>query len=217
MLTPDLLDQAAASSTATLHEAAGRIGAPPAALTPLSPTMRVVGRAYPVRSPGGDNLWLHRAICAAAAGDVLVVATGGATEFGYWGEVMTRAARHRHLGGLVIEGGVRDAAALIEAGFPVFAAAVCIRGTVKDPQGDGALGEPATIGGVTVRADLERLVTATVKRFGGVDVMVPNAGVAKVVSFADSDEQAIHQQFSVNFVGALQTARLFLGSLHENV
>lgn len=152
MLTPDLLDQAAATSTASLHEAAGRIGALPSAIKPLSPTMRVVGRAYPVRSPGGDNLWLHRAICAAAAGDVLVVATGGATEFGYWGEVMTRAARHRHLGGLVIEGGVRDAAALIEAGFPVFAAAVCIRGTVKDPQGDGALGEPATIGGVTVRA-----------------------------------------------------------------
>ena len=44
----------------------------------------------------------------------------------------------------------------------------------------------AVPGDVTVRADLERLVTATVKRFGGVDVVVPNAGVAKVVSFADS-------------------------------
>ncbi|WP_247882510.1 SDR family NAD(P)-dependent oxidoreductase [Azospirillum sp. TSA2s] len=72
-------------------------------------------------------------------------------------------------------------------------------------------------GDVIVRADLERLVTTTVKRFGGVDVVVPNAGVTKVVSFADSEEQATHEQFSVNFVGALQTARLFLGALHKNV
>ncbi|WP_431862420.1 SDR family NAD(P)-dependent oxidoreductase [Azospirillum sp.] len=72
---------------------------------------------------------------------------------------------------------------------------------------DRALAVP---GDVTVRADLERLVAATAERFGGVDVVVPNAGVAKVVSFADSDERAIHEQFSVNFVGALQTARLFL-------
>ena len=75
----------------------------------------------------------------------------------------------------------------------------------------------AVPGDVIVRADLEHLVTTTVKRFGGVDVVVPNAGVTKVVSFADSEEQAIHEQFSVDFVGTLQTARLFLGALHENV
>ncbi|HEY0838185.1 MAG TPA: SDR family oxidoreductase [Azospirillum sp.] len=68
----------------------------------------------------------------------------------------------------------------------------------------------AVPGDVTVRADLERLVQATTERFGGVDIVVPNAGIARVVPFADSDERAIHEQFSVNFVGALQTARLFL-------
>ncbi len=190
MLTPDLLGEAAATGTASLHEAAGRIGALPSAIKPLSPAMRVVGRAYPVRSPGGDNLWLHRAICAAAAGDVLVVATGGATEFGYWGEVMTRAAQQRQLGGLVIEGGVRDAAALIEAGFPVFAAAVCIRGTVKDPQGDGALGEPATIGGVTVRAgDLV---------MGDADgvCVVPAAGAGAAVRSAHDRDRAEQDIFA---------------------
>ena len=48
------------------------------------------------------------------------------------------------------------------------------------------------------------------RSFGNVDIVVPNAGMAKVVSFADSTEEAIHEQFSVNFVGAVQTARLFL-------
>ncbi|OPH21432.1 hypothetical protein FE88_06955, partial [Azospirillum brasilense] len=71
-------------------------------------------------------------------------------------------------------------------------------------------------GDVTVRADLERLVRETTGRFGGVDVVVPNAGVAKVVPFADSDEDAIQEQFSVNVVGALQTARLFLPSIRRN-
>ncbi len=151
MLDQDILDAAATTGTASLHEAAGKIGALPSAIKPLSPAMRVAGRAFPVRSPGGDNLWLHRAIAAAAEGDVLVVATGGATEFGYWGEIMTRAAQARRLGGLVIEGGVRDAAALAEAGFPVFAHAVCIRGTGKDPEGDGALGTAVSIGAITVR------------------------------------------------------------------
>lgn len=65
-------------------------------------------------------------------------------------------------------------------------------------------------GDVTRCVDLERLVKATVERFGQVDVLVPNAGIAKVVPIADSDEHAIQEQFSVNFVGALQTARLFL-------
>lgn len=73
----------------------------------------------------------------------------------------------------------------------------------------------AVAGDVTVRADLERLVQTTAERFGGVDVVVPNAGVAKVVSFADSDERAIHEQFSVNVVGALQTARLFLPHIRQ--
>ncbi|PWC49604.1 SDR family NAD(P)-dependent oxidoreductase [Azospirillum sp. TSA6c] len=74
----------------------------------------------------------------------------------------------------------------------------------------------AVVGDVTVRADLERLVRETTGRFGGVDIVVPNAGVAKVVPFADSDEDAIQDQFSVNVVGALQTVRLFLPSIRRN-
>jgi NAD(P)-dependent dehydrogenase (short-subunit alcohol dehydrogenase family) len=68
----------------------------------------------------------------------------------------------------------------------------------------------AVSGDVTTSADLRRLVEETRARFGSVDIVVPNAGMAKVVSFADSTEEAIHEQFSVNFVGAVQTARLFL-------
>jgi len=63
---------------------------------------------------------------------------------------------------------------------------------------------------VTVQKDLERLVEATLDRFGGVDILVPNAGIARVVSFEDSTAEAFATQFSVNFFAAAETARLFI-------
>jgi NAD(P)-dependent dehydrogenase (short-subunit alcohol dehydrogenase family) len=66
----------------------------------------------------------------------------------------------------------------------------------------------AVAGDVTRQADLEKLTAVTVERFNGADIVVPNAGIAKVVAFADSTPEAFHQQFSVNLLGAVQTVRL---------
>jgi NAD(P)-dependent dehydrogenase (short-subunit alcohol dehydrogenase family) len=65
-------------------------------------------------------------------------------------------------------------------------------------------------GDVTKSADLDRLVDAATARFGNVDIVVPNAGIAKVVPFADCSEEVINDQFGVNFMGAVQTVRGFL-------
>jgi 4-hydroxy-4-methyl-2-oxoglutarate aldolase len=138
-------------SSATVHESAGRTGALPSAIRPLHAEMRLVAPAFPVRCPRGDNLWIHRAVYAAQAGEVLVVDTSGGFEHGYWGEVLTEAALARGLAGLVIHGGVRDSQRLVELGWPVFAERVCIRGTGKDPAGDGALGQPVRVGDVEIR------------------------------------------------------------------
>jgi 4-hydroxy-4-methyl-2-oxoglutarate aldolase len=117
--------------------------------------MVVAGPALPVRCPPGDNLWIHRALIEAKPGDVLVVDCGEGDEFGYWGEILATSAIARGVAGLVITGGVRDSLALIELGLPTFAGRICIQGTVKDPEGDGAVGEAVTIGQVTVqRGDL---------------------------------------------------------------
>lgn len=140
-------------SSATLHEAAGKIGALPAALKPLTPGMRIWGRALPVSSPPGDNLWLHHAIYAARPGEVLVVDVGTGAEYGYWGEVMALAAQVRRISGLIITGGVRDSLRMVEMNFPVFSATVCIRGTGKNPRGVGSIGAPIRIGDVTVNRD----------------------------------------------------------------
>jgi 4-hydroxy-4-methyl-2-oxoglutarate aldolase len=146
-----ILDSMQGLSTATAHEAAGKIGALPSAIKPIHPSMRLCGRAFPVKVPPGDNLFLHHAIYQAQPGEVLVVDTGGTPEFGYWGEVMALAAQIRDIAGLVISGGVRDSSRMIDMGFPVFAMTTCIRGTGKDPFGAGALMQPIRIGGTEVR------------------------------------------------------------------
>ena len=74
----------------------------------------------------------------------------GHAEAGYWGEIISSAAMARRLGGLVLEGGVRDVEQIAQLGFPMFAAKVCLRGTSKEPTGDGRLGGPIRIGDVTV-------------------------------------------------------------------
>lgn len=150
MIDDALLKRAAALSTATLHEAAGRIGALPHFIKPSASGFRICGRAFPVRSPAGDNLWIHRAVYAAQAGDVLVVDVNGGHGFGYWGEILSAAAAARGLGGLVIDGGVRDGAVLGGVGFPVFSRELCIRGTVKDFGGAGHLNAPVILEGVIV-------------------------------------------------------------------
>lgn len=149
-VAPELVEAARRFAPATLHEAAGRIGALPAAIKPVHPAFRVCGPAVTAHGPGGDNLWIHHAIYAAQPGDVLVVHVSGAYEYGYWGEIMATAAKVRGLAGLVIDGCVRDGALLGEIGFPVFARGLCIRGTGKDTQAIGWVNAPVLFGDVTV-------------------------------------------------------------------
>ena len=153
-IDPAVLTDALALGTATLHEAAGRLGALPATLRPVAPAMCVAGPAFTVRCPPGDNLWIHRAIYAASPGDVLVVATGDSTaQWGYWGEIMTVAAQQAGIAGLVLQGGTRDHHALTELALPIHSLGACIRGTVKDKALDhGRLGEPIQLDDVTIQA-----------------------------------------------------------------
>jgi NAD(P)-dependent dehydrogenase (short-subunit alcohol dehydrogenase family) len=70
-------------------------------------------------------------------------------------------------------------------------------------------------GDVTNHADLQRLVDETVSAYGAVDILIPNAGIARVVPFADSTAEACDTQFSVNLFGAIETVRRFLPHLRK--
>lgn len=143
---------AAEIPSATLHEACGQIGALPSCIKPVSPSFKLCGPAVTVHGPGGDNLWIHRAIYAAKAGDVLVVYVSDVYEHGYWGEIMSIAAKARNLGGLVIDGCVRDIEQLEQIGFPIFSRGLCIAGTSKNPASKGRINEPLLIGKAQIKS-----------------------------------------------------------------
>ncbi len=108
----------------------------------------VAAPAYTVGCTPGDNLAVHVAVTKAPKGSVLVVDVGQVADRGYWGEVLTTAAESAGLAGLILDGGVRDVAALEAHGFPVFSAAIALTGASKDKP--GTVGLPVRVGGVEV-------------------------------------------------------------------
>jgi regulator of RNase E activity RraA len=102
-----------------------------ARIAPLAPGMTVCGQARTVTGMVGDNGAAHAAIGLVEAGDILVVDGRGHTETAVWGGIMTRAAMERGVGGLVVDGAVRDAAEIRALGFPTFAAGICPAGPGK--------------------------------------------------------------------------------------
>jgi len=142
----DLAEVLAGLGAATLGECGAR--SMPPRIRPVWPGATVAAPAYPVRCTPGDNLAVHVAVTRAPTGSVLVVDVGEVSDRGYWGEVLTTGALARGLGGLVIDGGVRDVAALEALGFPVFSRTVALRGAAKVAR--GSIGVPVEVAGVLV-------------------------------------------------------------------
>ena len=78
--------------------------------------------------------------------------------------------------------------------------------------GNGTL---AVQGDVTQLADLDRLYQQTVERFGKVDILVVNAGIAKPTPIDQLDEAAFDQMSNTNFKGAFFTVQRALPHLND--
>lgn len=142
------IERLKALGTATIHEAQGQKGALDSGLKPLDPTLRMAGPAVTVDIRPSDNLMIHYALSKAKPGDVLVVDAKGFLEAGPWGDILTLAALELGLGGLVVNGSVRDGNAIIEMGFPVFCRGLSIKGTGKNQP--GKVNVPVHFGGVQI-------------------------------------------------------------------
>lgn len=68
---------------------------------------------------------------------------------------------------------------------------------------------------VTSAADRHRLVEATVSAFGGLDLLVNNAGVGSWGHFADSSEEICRTVLEVNFFGPVELTRLAMPHLTD--
>jgi 4-hydroxy-4-methyl-2-oxoglutarate aldolase len=132
--------------SATLGECGARTL--PSRVRPIWPGAALAAPAIPVSCAPADNLAIHVAVARAPAGSALVVDVGDVPERGYFGEVLTTGAQARGIAGLVIDGGVRDVAALRGLGFPVFASMVALPGASKVAA--GTVGQTTEVAGVRV-------------------------------------------------------------------
>jgi 4-hydroxy-4-methyl-2-oxoglutarate aldolase len=147
-VSPETIQAFQSLASATVHEAAGKKGYISCRIRALAPGMRICGPAFTVECAPGDNSMMHKALERARPGDVLVATVAGAEEYGYWGDLMTVSAMAKRLGGLCIEGCIRDSAEIIASGFPVFSTGRCIRGTGKGVI--GLINYPIFFGGTRI-------------------------------------------------------------------
>lgn len=89
------------------------------ALRPINPGVRLVGAAFTLVCPD-DHLTVLRALVDAKPGDVLVIDTRGGRR-AVAGELFATEALNRKLGGIVVDGAVRDTATLKTLPIPVYA------------------------------------------------------------------------------------------------
>lgn len=134
-------------STANIDDNMSRTAAISGGIRPLN-RAPLLGTAFTVKVPAGDNLMLHKAMDLAEPGDVLVIDAGGYSGRAIIGELMTTYCKVRGLAGVVLDGCVRDCAALENMDFPVYARGASPNGPYKN--GPGEINTPVQIGGVVV-------------------------------------------------------------------
>ncbi|MFL9927612.1 RraA family protein [Herbaspirillum lusitanum] len=119
-----------------------------AGLRPMHRGGVLVGTAVTVRVRRGDNLAIHRAFDFCRPGDVMVIDGGGDTSQALLGEIMSTYAEKIGIAGLVIDGAIRDIAAIREKDFPIFARGVTHKGPYKC--GPGEINVPVSIDGLVI-------------------------------------------------------------------
>jgi regulator of RNase E activity RraA len=109
----------------------------------------LAGAAFTVRTRPGDNLVVYKAVELAEPGDVLVVEAGGLEDRAVIGEIFYRHMVAKGIGGVVIDGMIRDATEIAAGPVPVFARGATHPGPYKT--GPGELRGPVSVGGTIVR------------------------------------------------------------------
>jgi regulator of RNase E activity RraA len=142
-----LVRQFAGLASSNLADAMGRFHFMDPGIT-MRTGLPLCGVAVTVMARPADNLMVHKAMEVAGPGDIIVVNTSGNTTSAVFGELMGNSAIAARLGGLVVDGAIRDVSALAELGFPAFSRSVSAGGCDKD--GPGEINVPIACGNTVV-------------------------------------------------------------------
>ncbi len=106
------------------------------------------GVAVTVNGRPADNLMVHKALDVASPGDIVVVNTCGNVTSAVFGELMCTSAAAKGIGGIVVDGAIRDVEAITALRMPAYSRAVCPGSCDKD--GPGEINVPVSCGGTVV-------------------------------------------------------------------
>ena len=176
-LDDSLVDRFRRMATPNLADAMGRFNFMDPGIQSRT-RLPLCGLAVTVNARPADNLMVHKALQVASPGDVIVVNTCGNTTSAVFGELMCTTAVAAKLGGIVVDGAIRDVDGLAALAFPAFSRSVSAGGCDKD--GPGEINVPISCGGVVVSPG-----DIVVGDRDGV-VIVPRADAADVLSLVQA-------------------------------
>ncbi|HZW48526.1 MAG TPA: RraA family protein [Bacillota bacterium] len=143
----EFIEQFRGIPVSNLDDCMNRTAAVAAEIRPYG-KKELLGTAFTVQIPEGDNLMVHKALDLAQPGDVLVVAAGGFLNRSIVGELMSHYCQIRGLAGIIIDGSIRDAEVLATMDYPVYARGVSPNGPYKN--GPGEINTPICFAGQMV-------------------------------------------------------------------
>ena len=146
-LSAALVDRFRGIAAANLADAMGRFNFMEPAIQSRS-RLPLCGIAVTVLCRPGDNLMVHKALQVAEPGDVVVVNTCGGSTTAVFGELMCHTASAKKLGGIVVDGAIRDIDGISRLGFPAFSRTASAGACDKD--GPGEINVPIACGGAAV-------------------------------------------------------------------
>ena len=133
---------------ATIYEASRRTGLIDAPLIQLLPGSRVAGPARTVLCGQDDNLMVHAAIEHIQPGEVLVLSMPEPSPVALIGELLATQVKVRGAAGILVDAAVRDVAALVEIGLPIWTRFIRVAGATKNKVGE--LNTTLSIGGTQI-------------------------------------------------------------------
>jgi len=115
---------------------------------PVKKGYRMAGRAITVKTMDGDWAKVVEAIDVASKGDIIVVEAGEGRR-AVWGELATWSSVKKGIGGIVIDGAVRDIPEIVKSDIPVYTKKIVPE--AGEPKGYGEIGCDIVCGEQVVR------------------------------------------------------------------
>lgn len=143
-----IIDQFQSIPTTCISDALNGLNNLNPCIKPLLEEYVICGRAFTVKMPVGDNLAVLKAIRSAQPGDILVIDAKGDEYRAIAGDFVIGMAKTLGIGGIVVDGVIRDLQGIKALGFPVFCKGTTVAASGK--AGVGELNVPISCGGVSV-------------------------------------------------------------------